>query len=264
MKTIEDIHSSIKEKFYKRTKLEIAKGTMIDNFTNSVSAGIKEALDEIENNKNPHLFTNLKGSNIDSMGMLVGCSRREGEDDDSYLYRLIEWNTSNQASNSTAIETALIKMKYASNVDYVPFTNGVATGTAFIIPTKLDEETKELAIEETKERLQNVISKGTYVEYLIPELIPVRFVIYISINKDYENIKENIKNKIEKYVNSIAPGDSLEIGEINKIGISEQNVKYFSVSQTYIDNKEYQNLSITQKLEKKFLLDEIIWNMVVV
>lgn len=263
MKSIEDISKKIKETFYKRTKLDIADGSVIDSYTNSVSAGINEAYQEIKKNKNPHIFTKLKGSDIDSMGMLVGCSRRPNEDDRTYLYRMVNWNTSNQASNSTAIETALTTLEYCSNVKYVPFTQGVGTATAYIIPKELDEKTKELAIQEVKDRLKNVVSKGSYIEYTIPKMLPIRLVVYISIKRDVDNVKNNISKKFQNYINNIAPGDKLEIGELNKIGANEPNVSYFSISQVYIDNEEFQEIVAIQKLEEKFLFNEIIWNVVV-
>lgn len=261
MKTIEDVYSSIKNSFYNRTKLEIAEGSVIDNYTNSVSIGLMEAYNEIENNKNPHLFTKLRGSDIDSMGILVGCARRPNEDDKTYLYRMINWNTANQTANATAIETALTTLEHSSNVTYVPFTHGVGTATAYIIPKKLEDS--DLAIQEVKERLANIVSKGSYVEYVIPNMKPVRLVVYMSVDKDEANIKNNIEDKVKEYINNIAPSDKLEIGHINKIGINETNVNYFSVSQMYIDNEEYQDIYAIQKLEDKFLFDEIVWNMVV-
>lgn len=261
MKEVNEIFNSIEESFFNRTKLEIAEGSVIDNFINSVSVGINEAYVEIEDAKNPHIFTKLKGANIDSMGMLVGCTRRPDEDDQTYLYRMVNWNNSNQTANSTAIETALTSMTYASNVTYVPLTQGVGTATAYIIPKSLD--VKDLAIEETKQRLKNVVSTGSYVDYVIPTMLPVRLVVYIAIARDANNVKSNIEDKVKEYINNIAPGDKLELGQINKIGVNEANVNYFSISQIYINNKEYQEISAIQKLEEKFLFDEIVWNMVV-
>lgn len=261
MKTIEEIYSSIKNSFYNRTKLEIAEGSVIDNYTNSVSVGLMEAYNEIEQSKNPHIFTKLEGSNIDSMGILVGCARRPNEDDRTYLYRMINWNTANQTANAIAIEAALTTLKYSSNVTYVPFTHGVGTATAYIIPKNLSES--ELAIQEVKDRLANIVSQGSHVEYVIPNMKPVRLVVYLSVDKDEDNVKTNLKSKIKDYINSIAPSNKLEIGHINKIGINETNVNYFSVSQMYIDNEECQDIFAIQKLEDKFLFDEIIWNMVV-
>lgn len=261
MKNLNDIYKSIIERFKKSSKLDIAEGSVIDTYTNSVAAGISDVYEEIENNKNPHIFTNLKGKDIDSMGMLVGCPRRPEEDDKSYLYRMINWNTSNQASNSTAIETALMELSFSSNATHVPFTQGVGTATVYIIPKKISEA--ENAIKEVKERLSKVVSKSSYIEYVIPKILPVKLIIFASIPKDINNVKDNITKKIEDYINGIAPGDYLEIGKINKLGINEQNVDYFSVSQMYISNDEVQDFKVVQKLEEKFLFDEIIWNMVV-
>ena len=93
-------------------------------------------------------------------------------------------------------------------------------------------------------------------------MLPVRIVAYISVARDMDTIKSNIESKVETYINSIAPGEDLEIGKLNKIGVNENNVNYFSVAQLYVDDKEIQELSIVQLLESKFLFDEIVWNEV--
>ena len=263
MKKFDEIYNSLINNFKDKTKLDIAFGSTLDSFYMSTATGIKEAYDEIERNKNPHIYTNLKGSDIDGVGMLVGCLRLPEEDDTSYLYRVLNWNTSNQTSNSTAIETATMNMQFASNVSYVPYTQGVATGTAYIIPKKLDKDTIDKAIKETKERLKKVVSPSSYIQYLVPEILYVDIVAYLSIYKDEENVKNNISKKFENYINNIAPGDKMEIGQLNKIGINEPNVGYFSISNIIIDNKEIQDIEIIQKLEKKLVFNKVIWNMVV-
>lgn len=263
MKYLNDIYNSIVNKFTKKTGLELSKGSAIDSYILASANAIEDAYIEIENNKNPHLFTNLKGSDIDSMGMLVGCARQSNETDSNYLYRMISWNTSNQASNSIAIDSALQNMTNASTVTYVPFTMGVGTATAYIIPKKLDLETINLAIAETKNRLTKVVSKSSYVEYIVPTMLPINMVAYISILKDENNVKKNINDKIESYINNIAPGDYIDIGVINKIGVNETNVSYFSIAVVTINGKEFQDLTLIQKLEEKFLFNEIIWKMVV-
>lgn len=263
MKNIEEIYESIKNKFYKKTKLDIAKGSVLDSFILASSNGLEDAYKEIEKNKNPYLFTNLKGSDIDSVGMLVGCTRRENESDNNYLYRMLSWNTSNQASNSTAINAALQDLEFSSNATHIPLTYGVGTATVYIIPKKLDNKTISLAINEVKNRLEKVESITSYIEYVVPKMLPVDISCYISILKDEVNVKQNIESKIEKYINNIAPGDKMEIGQLNKIGINENNVSYFSISTIIINGKELDDISIIQKLEEKLLFNKINWNMVV-
>lgn len=263
MKNINDIYNSIVSKFKSKTNLEVANGSVIDSYIVATSAAIEDTYKEIENNKNPHIFTKLTGSDIDSMGMLVGCARRPSESDDNYKYRMLNWNTSNQASNSTSIESALQNMEFASNVTYVPFTQGVGTGTAYIIPKILDSENMANAIQETKNRLEFVMSKSSYIEYVVPKMLSVEILVYLSVIKDEKNVKLNIEKKMQEYINSIAPGEYLEIGVLNKIGINEPNVNYFSVSTAILNDKEINDIRVVQKLEEKFLFDKITWNMVV-
>lgn len=263
MKTLNEIYTSIVDRFKDKTNLEIVEGSVIDSYVVSTSNAIEDAYQEIENNRTPHIFTKLSGSDIDGMGMLVGCARQAGEEDENYLYRMLNWNTSNQASNTIAIEASLQNMEYASNVTYVPYTQGVGTGTAFIIPKKLENEIINAAINETKERLSAVVSPSSYIDYVVPKMLSVNIVVYLSVLKDEKNVKANIEDKIEQYINNIAPGDYLEVGQLNKIGINEPNVNYFSVSAIIVDNKEVQELKIVQKLEEKLLFNEINWNMVV-
>lgn len=263
MKNLTDIYDSITKRFKDNTQLDIAEGTVIDSFVLGAASGIEEAHKEIERNKNPHIYTKLKGSDIDGVGMLVGCLRQPNENDVNYLYRVINWNTSNQASNITAINNAVVNMQFASNVTYVPYTQGVGTGTAYIIPKSLDDDIKEKAIAETKDKLSKVISKSSYTEYIIPKILYVDIYVYMSVYKDELNVKENISKKFEEYINNIAPGDKFEIGQLNRIGISEQNVSYFAVSNVIIDGKEMQDIDRIQVLEEKLVFNKINWNMVV-
>lgn len=263
MKSLQEIYESIINNFKNKTKLNIYKGSIIDKYTVSVSSAIEDAYKEIEKNKNPHIYTNLSGSDIDSTGILVGCPRRENEDDYSYLYRMLNWNISNQCGNDIAFETALMNLKYSSNATPIPFTQGVGTCTIYIIPKSLDDKTQALAIEEVKERIKHIKSKTSYIEYLIPKILKTNLIIYLSVYRDEENVKNNITKKIEDYINNIAPGEKMELGVLNKIGNAELNASYFSISSVIIDNKELQDLNVVQKLEEKFVFDSITWNMVV-
>jgi hypothetical protein len=145
----------------------------------------------------------------------------------------------------------------------VPYTHGAATATAYITPKSLDDVTIANAIAETKSRLKDVVSKTSYVEYIVPTILKVEIIAYMSVYKDEDNIKTNINSKFKDYINNLAPGQSLEVGKLNKIGTDEVNVSYFSISSVIINGVELQDLNIVQKLESKFVYDNTTWNMVV-
>lgn len=255
MKTLEQIYEGIRGRFYKKTNIDVKQGTTIDYFVLASSEMIESAHQEIEDNKTPHIYTNLSGDKIDNMGILCGVTRRADESDKNFLYRVLKWNVSNKASNETAIDTALMDMKYCSNVTYVPHAFGCGTSAAYIIPKNMDSEGRKIAIEETKAMLKDVVSPSTYVEYIIPDVTPIAMTIaYKSSASDLAAIKKNIGTKIVEYVNGIAPGSYLEVGEINKMGIKESNVDYFNVAHFIVDGKETGSVSILQKVESKFLM----------
>ena len=262
MKNLQDIYTSIKDRFFKNTGIDVERGTAIDYFILASSEMLESAHKEIEENKTPHIYSSLKGSKIDDAAILCGLARQAGESDKSFLYRLMNWNVANKASNMTSIESALINLKFSSHVTYVPHTFGCGTATAYIIPKNMNEEGVTLAIAEVKSKLKDVTSPSTYIEYIIPEIIEVELVCLIKADAtDKNELKKNISNKIVKYINSIAHGDYLEVGEMNKIGISEPNVEYFNVANLIINKKEVGDVSIIQKVESKLIasMENINW-----
>lgn len=262
MKTLTDIYNSIKENFVKKSNIDIQRGSVLDLLTLSVSSGIEEAFKEIENNKNPYIFSRLidDTDDLDEFGYTLNIPREENEPNDKYFYRIINSRISNQSSNELAIETALMNLTYSSHTEYVPLTYGAGTGTIYIIPNDYSDETKENAIKEAKDKLKNKISKTAYIDYKIPEPRKVDLVIYIYTEQgDIKYIQENLYKKIQKYINNIAPGQYLEAGRINTIGIDETNVSYFSLDKIIVDNKSVNNIKIFQTVNEKFLLNNISW-----
>lgn len=262
MKSMQEIYQELRDKFLDKTGIDVERGSVIDYYILSTSDMLSKAHKEIEDNKTPHIYTSLKGEQLDDMAILCGLTRRVDESDRNFLYRILNWNTSNKASNATAIETALMDMDFCSNVTYVPHAFGCGTAAAYIIPKNISDEGNNLAIEETKERLKEVTSPSSYIEYIIPKIVPIKIRAIIKAEaSDINTIKKNIAEKIIKYINGIAPGDNLEIGTINRIGIDEANVTYFNIGNIFVDGKETGSVSILQKVESKFIISEkdIVW-----
>jgi hypothetical protein len=260
LKSLNEIYEGIRTKFFNKTKLDIEEGTAIDSYVMASSEAIHEAHVEIENNKNPHIYTGLKEESLDELGLLLQVPRYPNENDKSYLYRLMNWKLNSEASNATAIENSLMNMKYASMVTYIPLTHGTSTGTAYIIPKDYNNDSVDKAIYETINRLTEVVSPSVYITYLIPKPKKIKLVAYItSENGDMKYIQENIKRKVQDYINSIPPGEKLEIGAINKIGVNEDKVNYFKIAQVYVSDKVTTSLSLLQTTEDKFLFEDIIW-----
>lgn len=259
---IQDIYLKIRNRFTSRIKSDIKDNSLIDMYLYSTAEMINECYEEIENNKDPHIYSNLKGDRIDGVGFLVNCPRYEKESDQNYLLRVLSWTKNNEASNITAINNALSQLKYASNATYVRYTQGTGTATVYIIPVEYDETIIDKAIEEVQLRLSNIVSPDSYIVYKIPDKAGVLLSCYLSATGDINLIKSNIESKVKEYVNNIPIGSSLSYGDINKIGLSESGVKYFSVGSIYINNVPLVALEKMQIVKEKFLYDKIYWDEV--
>lgn len=261
IKTFNEIYESLKNKFYKKTDLDIQKGSVIDMFMSSIANEIEEAHQVIEDNKKPYLFTTQSGNELDSTGFFVSCPRYDNESDSNYFSRMIEWNANNAMCNSTSINNACKNLKYSKAANYVAYTKGVGTATIYLIPLTYSEKDKELCLKEAQQQVSKVINPSSRVEFKIPEPRYIKLVAYIDIieNADAAVVKSNIVKNIKEYINGIAPGDKMYLGQINRIGLNFKEVEYFNIVQVYINDKESTDFEILQTVEAKFIFDEFIW-----
>lgn len=262
MKTINEIYNSIKSSFFNGSKSDIQSGTVLDFLTLAVSSGVQETLNEIENNKNPYIFSRLltDTNSLDEFGYTLNIPREAEEPNDKYFFRIINSRIINQSSNSTAIESALLNLKYSSYARYMPLTYGAGTGTVYVIPKSYDDETKKNALDEVNIKIKKAISQASYIDCKIPSTLKVDLIIYIHTEEgDLTYIKQNLFDKIKNYINSIPPGDYLEAGEINKIGINESSITYFSLDKIVINDISTNEIKILQTINEKFIVNDIVW-----
>lgn len=261
MRETAEIHESLIGRLEENLKNEVKPGSMLDMFAYSYAQESEAMYQEIEDNKNPYLFTNTWGEDLDALGYWVNLTRQDGEDDNTYKYRLKDWVFSAEASNTKAISNSLLDLEYASNVDYVPYTHGCGTGTCYVIPTTYEDDVIAAALEEAAKRIKSIVSPSLYVEYIVPTIRAVRLNCFITFGDiDESQVRNTVATKIREYINAIAPGDMLKIGELLRIGLSVTGVEYFNVMAVMIDEEPVTELEIAQELETKLLFDEIIWS----
>lgn len=261
IKSFAEIYNDLKQNFLERTGVDIAPRSVIDMFFKSVSDALHQIYNTIEENKKPYLFTNQEGEELDATGYFLQCPREEGESDSNYLYRLSNWTQRNAACNQQAILDKCKELQFSSSQNYVPYTKGVGTATIYVIPLDYSEGAISRALLEAQEKISPVISPSSIIEFQVPEPKPVRIVAYLDVkaNSDKENIKRMIQDSVKQYINSIPPGTSLYLGEINNIGLDTPDVEYFNVVQIFAGEEEITNFEILQTITAKFLFEQIIY-----
>lgn len=260
VRSAEDISKTIKNDFLGMTDKVYRDGSAIGYFTEAVARSMEDAYNEIERAKNPHIYTNLSGDNLDKMGTFVNVPREKGESDEDYLYRIMNWTYLKAGANLTAVNDSLLNLEYASNAQYYPGIQGAGTGVVYVIPKKYDNDIIAKALKEAKDRIKNVISPESYTEYIVPTPLPVTLVCHLETEAgDMDYLKSLVEKKIKEYIDAIAPNDYLSLGKINRMAMSYDDIDFFSVDGVYIDGTFDANTKIMQELETKFLFQEITW-----
>lgn len=260
VRSAEDISKTIKNDFLGLTGKVYRDGSAIDFFTEAVSRSMEDAYTEIEKAKNPHIYTNLSGENLDKMGVFVDVPRQNNEGDEDYLYRIMNWTYLKAGANLTAVNDSLLNLEYASDARYYPGIHGAGTGVVYVIPSKYDDDTIAKALKEAKGRIVNVISPESYTEYVVPTPLPVDFVCHLETEiGDTDYLKSVIAKEIKEYVDAIPPNEYLSLGTINRMAMSHDDVDFFSVDGVYINGTFSSDTKILQELESKFLYQETTW-----
>lgn len=261
IKTAEEIKNTIVRNFEQKTNQLIRSGSVVDFYNNAVSDSMNGLYQEIEDAKNPHLYSKLSGSNLDDECAMVGIVRRTNETDKTLLYRLHNWTLDNAKGNTTAITDALLDLTYASNVTYVPRVYGCGTGVAYVIPKEYTNDIIGKALEEAKERLKDVADPSLYIQYIVPRVLPVRLqcVIQVRDDVDISVMEAAIVLKVKEYIDAIAPKDSLSIGSIEKMVLAMDEVTYFRIISYSVDNVTETGTEVIQEVDTKLMFDDITW-----
>ena len=72
-------------------------------------------------------------------------------------------------------------------------------------------------------------------------------------------IKNELTAMIKEYVNSIAPGDYLSVGVVNRFGVNMPNVDFYNVLSLNIDGQQVSGTKVMQQIDSKFIFDNISW-----
>ena len=261
IKTFEQLYAEIRDNFRNRTGIDIESRTIIDMIVKAVADSLRTVYQVIEDNKKPYLFTQQSGEELDDTGYFLNCPRLDEESDGNYLYRLSNWVQRNASCNTTAIEDKCKELLYSSAANYIPYTKGLGTATIYLIPLEYTDEAIQRAVFEAQEKVSTVIAPTSIVDFQVAKPSYIKLVAYLDVKEGYDknSIKTLAITAIKTYINAIAPGDSLYLGEINKIGLNIEGVEYFNIVQLFNNGEELADFELLQTLTAKFLFEELIW-----
>lgn len=260
MKTAEQVRKDIISRFETRVQDVVEEGSILDIYNTVLGEVGALIYEEIDRNRTPHIWSSLEGQQLDDTGTMLNLPRKVDESDNNYRYRLMNWTLSNEASNYTAINDALLLPTYASNIEFRPKVHGCGTAVCYVIPKEYTTDYITNSLWEAQQIVESIASPSLYVQYIVPRIIGIRLQCYMtSATGDIDTIHANIESKVLEYINNIPPYTYLQIGQINRIGLNESRVDYFNVQSVMINDVVSTDIAIFQDIDTKILFDQIIW-----
>lgn len=235
--------------------VRIEQHTIIDQILYGVGKAIDKIKEEIELSKNPHIYSGLKGKQLDELGLLVGCPRFENESESSYFTRIMNHHTANKTCNTTSILFAISNLKYSSHASYVPFTQGVATSTIHFIPKNYNAVQE--AVEEIEKRLADIKAPDSFFVIEPAKPVAVEVVCYLVTKNDLAQIKNNLESRLKSHINNIPIGETLSYKNINMLGLSTDGVNFFNTVTIFIDGKPLHAIEKVQTIKEKFIFSKM-------
>lgn len=224
--------------------------TAIHHLLSVLSAEFEEFYNTLEYYYDQSFVSTATGENLDKIGYLLNCTRLDGEDDDSYRYRIINQVLAQQKANRTSIEMVLAETQKVQ--DYVLKENYFGPGSfvLYIIPEP-DVTDYNSLIEEVTQKIEQVKAFGVKYEVRLPKFVPVSMKIFVSFRDGTEgdviqNVVDKSIDKISSYLASLKMGGTCDLNEVERLvydtsdSVVSSSVVEFTVNGRKVTSRQYE------------------------
>jgi phage-related baseplate assembly protein len=160
-----------------------------------------------------HILSEATGVALDMIGQLLNCTRNEGEDDDTYRYRISKQSLSLATANETAIRLACLSVEGVKDVVMRPYTFGTGSFSVYVVTDT--PQTPDNILEEVQNVLEEFKGYGIRAQAFSPKILPVELKARILFDKkvvdlDRQMVRKQAEQAVKDYVNSRNVGETLE------------------------------------------------------
>jgi len=188
-------------------------------FADIIAKNIAEFYDTLELNHVQAFVTTATGDFLDSIGVLLSCTRKGNEDDETFRKKITKQCLSLAKANESAIRLAVLGIDYVEDVVMKKYSNG--PGSFTIMPI-IDSAAQSDVLGKVEETVLDVCSYGEKVIIKLPTLKYVKLTISLTYSgnltdTEKQSIAVTVRTNIINYINSIPIGDALIINELTQV-----------------------------------------------
>lgn len=204
------------------------------------------------------------GPFLDEIGLLLNCTRLEGETDDNYRYRITHQVESAAAANETAIRLAALSVDGVVDVFLRPYSHGTGSFSVyFTTETPPDPEEEDEILGRVQAAIDSVKAYGVKGVATRPKNLFVSLEVQVGFDpsvRDRMGISRDIERAVRRRINELSMGEELIITDLiyDIRAAGGDSVKDCSIATMRINNKPVVVHNYKPHWDEKFYTDEVL------
>lgn len=194
-------------------------GSIAKLITDIISEEIAEIYTILSNDMVMRFISTAEGEYLDSIGILLNCTRKDLETDESYRSRMSNQTLSLEKANDTAIRMAVLARDDVDDVILQRWSHGPGTFSVLIIPNS-NSVSEEDTITGVSELLESVAAYGIKYHVTTPYRREIKCRVKIHMSEQTESEKMDtflfIADAMKRKVNSLKAGEEFISSQLTK------------------------------------------------
>lgn len=218
-KSFDDLQISSNQKL-KEIGFSDSPGSIAKLFLNIINDNIADLYNVLQLNHVQAFVSTATDEYLEAIGMLVNCTKIDGESNDDYRYRISKQILSTATANETAIRLAALSTEGVQDVILKKFSFGAGSFTVLVISD--EPVTNNALLETVKMNIETVTGYGIKTNVVNPDIYTVKIKIKL-FNKDTidtsvdQDIKYYTRDALKKYFTTRKIGEGLYIDQITQV-----------------------------------------------
>jgi uncharacterized phage protein gp47/JayE len=253
-KTEEELNREALELLSQTAITNTKQGSRAQTILRIINKVLKTYYDALDFNVTMAFVSKAAGAFLDEIGLLLNCTRRTGEEDNNYRYRITNQVYVVEGANKTAIRLAALSVDRVLDVILTPFVFGTGSFTVHVITNTMDEAIVNQTISRVQEVLDEVAAYGVKGVAVAPKVVAfwasIRLFFVSSTNDDTKaTIANNIRTAIEEYISNLNMGADFVLSEVVYIAksIGRGYIQDVVPTKIEIGRRKEEDVSVTWK-----------------
>lgn len=261
-KSQQEIFEEIVDRLHDTSSInDTSPGSVATAFVNVMSEQMRDYYHQLELMSAMGFVSTSRGKYLDQVGKLLNCSRRRGEGDDSFRYRITHQVYVVESANYTALRLNLLSVPGIRDIVSKKFSRGPGSFDFYILT---DEDRPS---DDVMRRAQQVINDtqahGVDGRAIRPRLLSTELKVRVVLadktsSMEAQNIRDNIRQNVRRQIRNLDMGNTLYMNDVlQTVRGTHRKVLDATIAQVRVDGDARFTRSLSAKWNETIELAQL-------